>query len=355
MALDFTTDIMALFDSKVGNDANYQAPGNFGLPLSMTGSVGVDHATVTVAGSYTTAPTATASAGDATFQVRMKAVTVSSVGAAGTIYSPGDLLTVVGGTATSNSNKAKLSVATVKLVSATINAGGTGYDGGSASTFDVTVAGGTHGAAAVVNVTTDGSGVVTTVNSVTTPGSYTALPSLSANAVVGDDGTNHGNGLTLDLVFGVLSVTINTAGIYTALPSNPVATTESGSGTAATFNLAWGVDSLVVTEAGVYEAAAPTINFSAGAAAATAVLGSATVRDTDDKKLLMMVELIRSLVDETNSTVQLKDMAEVMRKMLAAMKFGAPESYNASATADAAVAAAMNYIARNPAHGGAAI
>jgi hypothetical protein len=352
MALDFTSDIMTLFDSKVGSDANYQAPGNFGLATTQVGSVGIDHVDVTVAGSYTTKPTATPSSGSATFQVRMKVVTVSSVGAAGTIYAPGDVLSVSGGT---KSVAATLTVAAVKLVSATIAAGGSGYDGGSPSTFNVTVAGGTHGAAAVVSVTTDGTGVVTTVNSVTTPGSYTVLPSLSANAVTGDDGTNHGTGLTLNLVFGVLSATISAAGVYTALPSNPVATTEGGSGTGATFNLAWGVDSLVVTDPGVYEGAAPTINFSAGAAAATAVLASGTTQDTDEKKLLMVVELIRSFVEETTSTVQLKDMAEAMRKMLSAMKFGSPAEYDSSVTADAVVAAAMNYIARNPTHGGASI
>lgn len=353
MALNYTSDIQSLFAANIATDANYQSPGNFGLTTALTGSVGVDHATIGTAGSYTTIPTAT-STGGATYQVRMKLVTVTAVAAAGTAYTPGDVLTLVAGTATDASHTSQLTVATMKLVSATITGGhaGTGY--GNAQTFNVTVAGGTSSSAAVVSVTTNSSGVVTTINSVGTPGSYTVLPSLTGNVVTGDDGSDHGTGLQLNLVFGILTTTITRAGIYTALPTNPVSVT-GGSGSAATFTLAWGIDSLVILTAGVYEnSVAPTIVISSGAGAATAVLASPSTNQADSQKLLMMVELLRCLIAETTTATQLKDLHEVLRKMMATMKFGGG-LYSASATATAARSAAMHYIAKNPTHGSASI
>ncbi len=79
----------------------------------------------------------------------------------------------------------------------TIAAGGTGY--AASSTFNVTVAGGSvasGGSASVVSVTTNSSGVVTTVNSVVTAGLYnnTGIPS-STNSPTG--GTGSGLSLTL--------------------------------------------------------------------------------------------------------------------------------------------------------------
>jgi hypothetical protein len=81
----------------------------------------------------------------------------------------------------------------------TIAAGGTGYD--VSSTFDVTIAGGTlagGGTAATVSVTTNSSGVVTTVNSITNAGLYTTKPT-SPNAATG--GTGSGLSLTISTSF----------------------------------------------------------------------------------------------------------------------------------------------------------
>ena len=78
--------------------------------------------------------------------------------------------------------------------SAVIAAGGSGY--AVSSTFNVTVSGGTFSTAAVVNVTTNGSGVVTTVNSITTFGAYTVLPT-GPVATTGGAGT----GLTLTITW----------------------------------------------------------------------------------------------------------------------------------------------------------
>lgn len=75
----------------------------------------------------------------------------------------------------------------------TIAVGGTAYANN--STFNVTTAGGT-GTQAVVSVTTNGSGVVTTVNSISVFGSWSVNPT-TPNTVTGGTGA----GLTLNLSF----------------------------------------------------------------------------------------------------------------------------------------------------------
>lgn len=172
----------------------------------------------------------------------------TALNAAGTVYAPGDTITLAGGVATT---RAILTVSTVKLVSATINAGGTGY--GNAQTFDVTVAGGTHSVVATVNVTTDSGGVVTTINSVSAAGSYTVLPTLTGNVVTGDNGTDHGTGLTLNLVFGVNTFTVSTSGEYTTASTTFTQFATSGSGSGATFNTAlFGALAYTISNAGTY-------------------------------------------------------------------------------------------------------
>lgn len=79
----------------------------------------------------------------------------------------------------------------------TIAVGGTGY--AVSSTFNVTTAGGT-GTQAIVSVTTNGSGVVTTVNSISNMGAWTVLPT-SPNTPTGGTGV----GLTLNLTFAVVN------------------------------------------------------------------------------------------------------------------------------------------------------
>ncbi len=179
------------------------------------------------------------SSDNATVTVSSASLVSLNLNAPGTIYVPGDTITLAGGVAIT---RGIVTVATVKLVSATIHAsgGGTGYDGGSPTTFNVTVAGGTHSAAATVNVTTNGSGVVSTINSVTVAGSYTVLPTaMTSNIATGDDGTHHGTGLLLDLVFGINTFTITTMGEYTTETTTFTQfATTSAAGTGATFNTA---------------------------------------------------------------------------------------------------------------------
>lgn len=67
MGINYNSDIASLFATDVGNDANFEAPGNFGLPAGF-GSFGLDAS--------------------------------SAIDAAGTGYQVGDTLTISGGTET---------------------------------------------------------------------------------------------------------------------------------------------------------------------------------------------------------------------------------------------------------------
>ncbi len=188
----------------------------------------------------------------ATITVTSVSIASLTVNAPGTIYAPGNTITLAGGVFTT---AGVVTVQTVKLVSAAIHSGGggTGYDGGSPATFDVTVAGGTNSIFATVNVTTDGSGHIVTINSVSAAGSYTVLPTRSGNIVTGDDGTHHGTGLSLDLVFGVLAATIATSGVYTTEAATFTQSASSGSGTGATFNnVLYGVSGNSISAPGTY-------------------------------------------------------------------------------------------------------
>lgn len=352
MSLNFTSDIMTLFDTNVGNDANYQAPGNYGLTAALTGSVGVETVTITGAGSYAfnAQPTASPSVGSAVFSVRMKLVTVSAVVGAGTIKVPGDVLVVAGGT---TSDAATVTVTHTKVVSVAINGVGSGGTPG-ASTLTGTTGTGTKFQATVV-IQGDGTLTGAPAPVITVAGDYTVNPTLTAEPVTA---TASLVGVTVDLVMGVLTVSISHPGVYSALPgATPIsANTSPVVGTAATFTLLFGVNSIVVTSGGAYETIAPTVNFSgAGGATATANLASASTQDEDTQKLFMMVELLRSLIAETTSVIELKDLHEVLRKMMMEMKFGGKTTYSAATMASRALDSAMNYVAKNPTHGGAAI
>lgn len=228
-------------------------------------------ATPNAAGSgYAPADTLTIAGGThsviATTTVATTKLVSVAVNAAGTVYVPGDTITLAGGTF---STAAVVTVLTSKLVSAAINNGGSGY--ALSSTFNVTVAGGTAATAALVNVSTDGTGVITTINSVNTAGSYTVLPSLVGNAVTGGTGT----GLTLDLTFGVNTISITTAGSYTVNSTSFTQASTSGSGTGATFNTGlFGVNTLTVAAAGSY-----TVNPTLTANAATGGTGTGATLD----------------------------------------------------------------------------
>ncbi len=199
---------------------------------------GVLTTTITTHGVYTTEAasfTQSASSGfgtGATFNTVLYGVSETSVSAPGTYSAlPNNHVVLTGGAGTGASFDAVWSPAT----------------------FNVTVAGGTHSIAATVNVTTDGAGHISAINSVSAAGSYTVLPALTSNAATGDDGTHHGTGLLLDLVFGVLTTTITTNGTYTTETASLTQSTSSGLGTGATFNtVLYGAAGYSISAPGTY-------------------------------------------------------------------------------------------------------
>lgn len=169
--------------------------------------------------------------------------TIFSVQSGAGSYAPGDTLTIVGGT---HSASSVFTVATTGVLSATIAAGGTGGTTG-IQTVTGTTGTGTKFQASV----TIAGGVITAVNSILVVGNYTVNPTtITAEPVTGASLS----GATLNLIMGVETITLTTAGAYTSLPGSPAATTSSGAGTGATINLVWGVNAVTVNTAGTYSA-----------------------------------------------------------------------------------------------------
>jgi hypothetical protein len=177
----------------MGRPLNKKFFGNRNVGTAVTtddGLGGNQVASVTLGtlGAYTTRPTAAFSAPDKT--------TLGGVTATGTVTS--------------------------EVLSATIS-GGTGY--GNAQTFDLTVAN-AAGETAVLNVTSTAGGAITTVNSITTRGTFTALTAV----VVVSGGT--GTGATPVLTYRAKAVVITNAGSgYTDATDAAVAFTQSVTGT----------------------------------------------------------------------------------------------------------------------------
>lgn len=153
----------------------------------------------------------------------------AAVNAAGTGVVPNDTFTLNNGT---NAIAGLLTVVTTKIVSASINAAGSG---GTNGTFDLVGTTGT-GTLFVINVTIAG-GALSAINSILAAGHYTVNPtSLSAEPVSGAGLT----GATVTIVMGVDTVSITKPGSYSVQPSNPVTpSATSGAGTGVTFNLSF--------------------------------------------------------------------------------------------------------------------
>lgn len=161
------------------------------------------------------------------------------------IYDPGDTINLSGGSQTTTP---VATVATTKVVSATITAGGTGGTPGTATVIGTTGTGTKFQA----EVTINGSGIMTSVDSITLGGSYTVNPTApAAEPVTG--GSLSGAVLNVDL--GVETVTISNPGVFTVNPTGGVMTQASstGTGTGATFQQAiLGPNSVSVANPGVY-------------------------------------------------------------------------------------------------------
>lgn len=200
---------------------------------------GIAGIVVDFGGSYASMPTIVATVGTgATFAPSMQALAISSIGAAGSGYQPGQLLTVSGGTSTTVATVTSVSVL---MVSASISNAGTGYAVNDTITLNSQSV--TH---PVVKVTSIGAGGSITAFTITNGGEFgTTQTSLSQLSTSGS-----GTGATFNNIsYGVHTLATVTRGVYSALPANPV-TITGGSGTGLTANLLWSIIGASVTTAG---------------------------------------------------------------------------------------------------------
>jgi hypothetical protein len=194
-------------------------------------------------------------------------------------------------------------VTNIGVVTATVSAGGSGYAVGNV----LTISGGTSTTAATVTVATVSSGAV-------------------------------------------LTVTISNAGAYTAVPTNPAATT-GGAGTGATFTLSFGINNaFTITQAGTGYVEQPTITFSGGggsAAAAYAYVGSSTTQKaignihtfaTPNSNVLAIVDKrIAANSYPTNTTVAFSMLPQQNNFGASMLGFGAAAYLVTTATSSTAI------------------
>lgn len=154
----------------------------------------------------------------------------ATVVSAGTGYTVGNTLTVIGGTFTAASI---LTVASIKAVSVAASSGGTGYSVNDTITFS----GAGYTTSLIITVTSiGGSGDVTGVL-IAQAGQFTG--SVPINPATPTSTSGSGLGATFNITWGINTVTVTTPGSYTVYPINPVVVT-GGSGSGATFNLTSG-------------------------------------------------------------------------------------------------------------------
>ena len=200
--------------------------------------------------------------------------------AAGTGAVPASTLTCSGGTATT---ACQVIVFSTQVVSATVAASGSGCANGTQTVTGTTGVSGTTAVAyftASVNVSGN---AITAVNSITTGGTYYVNPTtLTAEPVTGASCV----GAQLSVVMGALTGAVTVAGNYTAVPSNPVGFTGTGSGIQATFGSGpyWYGNPLVGTISGVVNSGGnATFNMSSVAGStSTNGLGKAYLWLNDD-------------------------------------------------------------------------
>jgi len=160
----------------------------------------------------------------------LKTASATSV-AAGSGYAVGDSLTVSGGTLFSLGSATVLTVASVKVIGATPNVPGSGYNVNDTLTFS----GAGFATPVILKVDSiDGSNGITGL-SIVQAGQYSGAVAPTTN-VAATSTSGAGVSATVDITWGVNTVTVTTPGSYTVYPTNPASVT-GGSGTSATFNL----------------------------------------------------------------------------------------------------------------------
>jgi len=173
----------------------------------------------------------------------------------GTGYAPSDTITLAA-TSLNSSNDATLTVDNTRLVGVTINNAGSGLTDG-VRTF--TVAGGTNTTVATFTATVTG-GVVQTPILITQAGSYTANPSLSANAATVDTGSTNA---TFDLIMGADVVTVSVGGAYTLTNMVNMSTSSiaPATGTGVTITCTGGLSTeFTIDNPGVFYHVAPSLS-----------------------------------------------------------------------------------------------
>lgn len=201
-------------------------------------------------------------------------VVVSGTGAVGADYNVGDTLTITGGT---RSAAAIFSIGRIKAGQMALVSGGSNYNvdnlitiGGAGYTSNIVVAVQTVDATGAITsfAQVDGSGIRSAA-APADPVSGITLEGSSGNADVS------GTGATFNVRWGVSSIALAGAGVYSALPNNPVNTTTNGSGTGATINVAWQVSNVVVSNGGSDFDGGAVVAFTPSGAEAVAVVNAA--------------------------------------------------------------------------------
>lgn len=250
------------------------------------GGEGIASVTITNAGDYTgTLPTVSFGTPEiptgiqATGSVNGKLLGTTIKAAGGSNYKLNDVLTLVGGTASTAATMTVTSVITRDNNGITLVNGGSANDVGDEYWLQST--GWT--VPLKVRVTASSGGVATAINVVQNGAWYGPGAAPTGN----QSGTFHmgpgsidanGSGLVFSIAasaYAVDGVAVTQEGTYSAVPSNPVATTVSpAGGTGATLTAHWGVKSITMGQhgSGYISVADAAPQFSSGAAAGTSVL-----------------------------------------------------------------------------------
>jgi hypothetical protein len=235
--------------------------------MAASGDTSVGSITISAAGTgYTARPTVTVAVPDAVNGVRATATLVGKVvtvalngpGTGGSAI-PGDTLTTAGGTGT----QATINVTATEIRTVAIAVAGSGYTNGNVITATV----GT-GTKATYTVTTGAADTIPASLALTTRGSYTANPGLSA--AVTTAAPPGGTGLTVDHTTRVKTVAIKTAGAWTVLPTLTGNSPTGGGATGVTLNLTIGAGAATMGLNGSGYATVPDLTFGGAGGSATA-------------------------------------------------------------------------------------
>jgi hypothetical protein len=202
------------------------------------------------------------------------AVNLAGKGPVGDSYLPSEKLSVIGGTRTATGN---VTVNSVKIGNVTTQNAGTGYGTNSYLIFsgtDWTTSGN-------VQVATIGGGGAITGLTIINAGVFvgTSLPgtgglSVAPTSVIGTQGSS----ATVNFRFDINGISVTDTGVYSVIPSNPIALAASAEGGAgANVNVTWSVTQVAVTYAGDGLYTAADVDFETGAAAATATVTTGNI------------------------------------------------------------------------------